>query len=330
MNHRPTPPLSEPAPLPLSSQPEHPIPYRSPDPTREVSVSLKIGRTSVMLYANRYRKPSHGTPGGSVQEYMGSFSVHATAIPPAFDALLRQATSGRPDRYRALVERLQERVLEPARLRAQARQREQQGNHLMGLLTFARQQLDAATEVPDAVSHLTLPSVREAVDLVVTGALRLQVPAVEAVPDAGMTPEEADISSTRDAALMEVSEDTTVESAEQRLQALLVTINDACAEVAAMMPEAAKRFRRGHPFEQETVNGVQQLWFRSSDAIAALNGRGPLKRPKVWDVLRSQVFPSAMAEAPAEAACESPELAPVEQTAGLPLELPAASPSATQ
>lgn len=330
MNHRPTPPLSEPSPLPLSSQPEHPIPYRSPDPTGEVSVSLKIGRTSVMLYANRYRKPSHGTPGGSVQEYMGSFSVHATEIPPAFDALLCQATSGRPERYRALVERLQERVLEPARLRAQARQREQHRDHLMGLLTFARQQLDAAAEVPDAGSHLTLPSVREAVALVLTRALRLQVAAVEPEPEAGTAHDEADNSAMRDAPSVEVAEDTTVESAEQRLQVLLATINGACTEVAAMMPEAAKRFRRGYPFEQETVNGVQQLWFRSSDAIAALNGRGPLKRPKVWEALRSQVLPSAAAEAPAKETDESPDLAPVELTAELPWEMPTAPPSTTQ
>lgn len=330
MNNHPAPPPSEPTSLPLSSLPQHPTSNSATNLTREVSVSLKIGRTSVMLYANRYRKPSHGTPGGSVQEYIGSFSVHATEIPPTFDALLRQATSGRPERYRALVERLQERVLEPARLRAQARHREHERDHLMGLLAFARQQLDAAAEVPDAVSHLTLPSVRETVDLVVTLAQRLQVAAVEPEPEADKAPDEADNSATRDAAFVGVAKDTTVESDEQRLQALLATINDACVEIVSMMPEAAKRFRRGHPFEQETVDRVRQLWFRSSDAIAALNGRGPLKRPKVWDVLRSQVFPSAMTEAPGEAPGESPELAPVEQTAGLPLELPAASPSATQ
>lgn len=58
------------------------------------SVSLKIGRASVMLYANSYRKPTAVSAGCSTQEYLGSFSVHATEIPPVFDALLRQATSG--------------------------------------------------------------------------------------------------------------------------------------------------------------------------------------------------------------------------------------------
>jgi len=58
-----------------------------------------------------------------------------------------------------------------------------------------------------------------------------------------------------------------------------------------MMPEAAKQFRRGYPFQEHTVDLVRQLWFNSSDAIAALNGRGQLKRPKVWESLRSEVLP---------------------------------------
>ena len=81
---------------------------------------------------------------------------------------------------------------------------------------------------------------------------------------------------------------------------LLMRINGACQEISAMMPEAADQFRRGHPFQDYTVELVRQLWFDSSDAIAALNGRGQLKRPKMWDALRAELatLPTAQAVHP--------------------------------
>ena len=85
------------------------------------SVSLKIGSTSVMLYANCYRKPNDGASGFSTQEYLGSFSVNATEVPTEFDALLRQATAGRPQRYLELHERIKTRVLEPIPLHTSPR-----------------------------------------------------------------------------------------------------------------------------------------------------------------------------------------------------------------
>ena len=80
------------------------------------SASLKLSRTSVMLYENGYERLPDGRA-ASTQRYLGSFPRSATDIPPKFDALLREATRWRPGRYQALLERIQREVLEPARLR---------------------------------------------------------------------------------------------------------------------------------------------------------------------------------------------------------------------
>lgn len=133
----------------------------------DVSASLKIGRISVKLYAIVYLNPADGARGGTLREYVAWFSAHATEIPIAFDAVLRMMTFRRPERYRALVARLRVHVLEPARLRAQARQRQQQRDHLMELPTFARQPLGAADVEPDSESHLAHPSMRQGLNLLV-------------------------------------------------------------------------------------------------------------------------------------------------------------------
>ena len=248
-----------------------------------------------MLYRNEYLKPSGNRPGCSVQEYLGSFSVHATEIPPAFDALLRQATSGRPERYQALVERLEERVLAPARERHAEQLRQQQRDHILGLLGFAQQQLHAVGDMPDAAAHLTAPEVLGAVTQVVHSAQRLQVMPKVASPGIGLetgdTPAVASSTASGTEPVEAPAEENDAESPEERLQMLLMRINGACQEISSMMPEAAKQFRRGYPFQDQTVELVRQLWFNSSDAIAALNGRGQLKRPKVWESLRSEVLP---------------------------------------
>ena len=87
---------------------------------------------------------------------------------------------------------------------------------------------------------------------------------------------------------------------------LLMRINGACQEISSMMPEAARQFRRGYPFQDHTVELVRQLWFNSSDAIAALNGRGQLKRPKVWESLRAEVLSGAPSPQTPEASCGVP------------------------
>ena len=80
------------------------------------SASLKLSRTSVMLYENGYERLPDGRA-ASTQRYLGSFPRSATDIPAKFDALLREATRGQPGRYQTLLERIQREVLEPARRR---------------------------------------------------------------------------------------------------------------------------------------------------------------------------------------------------------------------
>ena len=327
MTHHTNPPLHDRFDSGLASPlpPQHACstPGRSAPAIDGASVSLKIGRTSVMLYRNEYLKPAGNRPGCSVQDYLGSFSVHATEIPPAFDALLRRATSGRPERYRALLERLEERVLAPARRRHAEQLRQQQHDHILGLLGFAQQQLQAVSAVPDPLTHLVAAEVRDAVAQVVHSAQQLQVmpgtafPATS--PEAGDTPARESNTASGVAPVEPPDEAPDVKTPEERLQALLMRINGACQEISSMMPEAAKQFRRGYPFQDQTVELVRQLWFNSSDAIAALNGRGQLKRPKVWETLRAEVLSGAPSPQTPEASCCVPPGSPH----GTPADAPA-------
>lgn len=77
---------------------------------------------------------------------------------------------------------------------------------------------------------------------------------------------------------------------EAKLERHLRAIESACDEVVALMPESARHFKRGYEFRPETVRQVQRVWFKASDAIAALNGRQPLKRPKNWEPMRDRVL----------------------------------------
>ena len=248
------------------------------------SVSLKIGRTSVMLYANRYRKAADGRPGYSVQEYLCSFSVNSTDIPPEIDALLRQVTCGKPARYRELIERLTYRVLEPARQRLLERQQEQQKQHALALLGFANDQLEHLGLSGVQAAHLADPQVQEALRGVLNNAQSLLTPLKE--------PSSPPLVCSGSHSPAQLPDEQQLDDAEpeKRLRQLLKQINAASAELAGLMPESARKFRRGHAFEDSTVELVRQLWFRTSDAVAALGGRTQLRRPKQWDHLRGQVM----------------------------------------
>ena len=89
------------------------------------AVTLKINRTSVMLYACHYVRLPEGV-GATVQTYLGSFPVTATEVPPKFAALLREATLGRPERYQTLMQRITDEVLLPARARREREAAERQ------------------------------------------------------------------------------------------------------------------------------------------------------------------------------------------------------------
>lgn len=248
------------------------------------SVSLKIGRTSVMLYANGYRKDAGAGHGQSVQEYLASFSVNATQIPPQFDALLRQLTCLQPERYGQLVERLTQRVLEPARQRALDKQRVQQKQQTLAVLGFALQQLQGLQAAAE-------PEVQRAVAEVLSVAQGLLTPesGLVPVPSAGVTAVDA---AAEGAVVqpMAAGEQVQHKQPEERLAELLALTNVHLTEMASLMPESARKFRKGYAFKESTVARVREFWFRASDAVAALGGRGQLRRPKSWEHLREQVM----------------------------------------
>jgi hypothetical protein len=83
------------------------------------------------------------------------------------------------------------------------------------------------------------------------------------------------------------------ESAESKLLRLLHAIETACDEIVTLMPQSAQHFPKGHVFKDETVRQAQRIWFKSADAIAAMNGRQQLKRPKNWEPRRATAFGKA-------------------------------------
>ena len=104
------------------------------------AVTLKINKTSVMLYACIYVRLPEGV-GATVQTYLGSFPVTATEVPPKFAALMREATLGRPDRYQELMVRITNNVLEPARARLEREAVERQRVAITQALAWATQAL---------------------------------------------------------------------------------------------------------------------------------------------------------------------------------------------
>lgn len=99
------------------------------------AVTVKINKTSVMLYASRYQD------GASVQRYLASFPITATEVPAGFEVLLRQATRRRPERYQALMARITQQALVPARARRERVEAERQRAAVAQALAWATQAL---------------------------------------------------------------------------------------------------------------------------------------------------------------------------------------------
>lgn len=140
-------------------------------PIQPCSVTLKISKSSVMLYANRYLR-HEGEPGATAQQYLASFATRCTDIPPAFDAILRQATAGQPGRYRQLCQRIEERVLVPARRQAQAEALKKSWVQLAQYLEDATEQLQQAQDLPHFDELIAHPAMQVAVQILVGQARR--------------------------------------------------------------------------------------------------------------------------------------------------------------
>lgn len=236
------------------------------------SVTLKINKTSVMLYANRYLKlPDQG--GATVQAYLGSFPVTACEVPAKFEALLRGATEGRPERYQALMRRITDDVIVPARLEKEREEIHRRRLAIGNALRWARKNLAELPEMPFYATHIGSPELQSLLkDL--HGEFD-HLAADIALPEQA-TPEDKSNESKK--------------VAEEKLQRLLETVELACAEIVALMPEATKAFKRSYVFQPQTLAQVQRLWFRTSDAVAALSARRQLRRPRLWGTLRAKVL----------------------------------------
>ncbi len=234
----------------------------------KISVTLKINKSSVMLYSSQYVKLT-GQGGATAQRYLGSFPVTATEVPASFESLLREGTRGRPERYRALMLRIENEVLVPAKIRKEQEERQRSRDAIVNAMTWAAQNLRAIPEMSHYATHIGRPDLQ----VVLTGLL-----------------EETKLLSRDIQQPKPERPATVIEDPEEKLKRLLAVVEVACTEIAALMPESAQNFKRGHGFQSETVERVQRLWFRTSDAIAALSARSQLRRPRQWSNLRSTVF----------------------------------------
>ena len=249
----------------------------NPGPTKgSFSVTLKFNATAVMLYRNIYIARSGKHKGISAQEFLCSFSIHKTEIPPEFHTQLRLATTGQPKRYEELIQRIHTRAIEPARRRQQERERLEQLDQMRGWVTFAQQQIQQATSCDYRDAHLSDAHIQQRVRELLHEAQRLLVP-----PPALATKTQAA---------------SDFNQPEHKLHALLETINHACKQIHDMVPLAGGHFGRGYEFAPETIAQVQQLWFNTSDAVAVLNQRQQFIRPSGWSQMRHKVMPSDTGE----------------------------------
>lgn len=236
------------------------------------SVSLKINRTSVMLYANRYVRLPDGS-GASSQAYLASFPITATELPVAFESLLRAATTGRPERYQALRQRIDVEVLIPARQREAEETARRNLQGIENALRWAAQNLEAIHCLPAYNDLIDRPELQRLLanllDTSATLASNMQPGMQTETPTPPAEPNPLP---------------------EQRLQALMTNLENTCLEIGALLPESAQIFKRGHIFERETVALVKRLWFRTSDVIARLGSRGQFRRPAGWSALRLSVL----------------------------------------
>lgn len=253
-----------------------------PNPSTN-SVTLKINKTSVMLYANQYLRLPDGR-GASSQIYLGSFPKTATEMPASFEQKLREYTAGRQERYFSLCERIENEVLIPARIRHRQEAADRHRRELNNALQHVLWGLRNIREMPGYPIYATSAEFQQLLPTL----QREMASLLELVPSSPAL-------------------ESPSETAEEKLQRLLDTANSACAEIAALMPTAARGFKRGYHFAEETLLRVRKFWYRSSDAVAALSARKQFRRPTNWTALRAEKLPGTVAKT-VEAA---PEIRPV-------------------
>lgn len=236
------------------------------------SVSLKINRTSAMLYANKYVRLPNGS-GASSQTYLASFPVSATDLPKEFESILRSATVGRPERYKALIERIETEVLIPARRRAAEELARRNLIALENALNWATQNVTAIPEMQAYNELIEHPVPQRLLAKLDEATYRL----VSRIKPNAQT-------------VLQTANTANPTTAEERLKTLLTNLEDICLEIGTLLPESAQAFKRGYVFDEETVSLVQRNWFRTSDVIARLGSRAQFRRPAGWSALRASIL----------------------------------------
>lgn len=244
------------------------------------SVSLKFSMSSVMLYENRYLPAADGRPGASAQIYVASFSTSESELPTGFEAKLRQLTENAPERYHALVSRIEERVLEPKRAKRKADEVER----ALMATTFALERasvsvirvaesVKAGQVVPRDDTRIAAGALIQAIERL--GAA-MQIPTATATPVMPLAVEQT-------AVLPTLGKD----APERRLLRLLELAHQTNADLRVALEQVPKG--RAFRFQDSTVRTWQQLWFSTADMQSALTSRAALSRPRGWSELRERV-----------------------------------------
>lgn len=236
------------------------------------SVTLKINKTSVMLYANLYLRLADRR-GASSQIYLSSFPKTATEIPSKFEDILRESTVGRPARYFAIRERIENEVLIPARKWIAEEQARQNLNAINNALTWSKENMTTILNMSDYDKLIELPEPQQLLVNLGDACNRLTSRIKPSVPV--------------------VAQNSALDNAttgEGRLKTLLADLENICLEIGRLLPESAQAFKRGYVFDEETVSLVKRNWFRASDVIARLGSRAQFRRPAGWSALRATVL----------------------------------------
>jgi hypothetical protein len=165
--------------------------------------------------------------------------------------------------------RIENEVLVPAKIRREQEERQSSREAVVNAMQWAAQNLRAIPEMSHYATHIGRPDLQVALKALLDESARMSRDIQQPKPERPAT---------------------VIEDPEEKLKRLLAVVEVACTEIAALMPESAQNFKRGHGFQSETVERVQRIWFRTSDAIAALSARSQFRRPGQWSNLRSTVL----------------------------------------
>lgn len=213
-----------------------------PNTTRPTpSSTLKISGRSVMLYRSEYDRATKATR----QQYLGGFSRSLTAIPQRFLKLL-EANTRDPKKLHAMLVRIENEVLEPARARAAEADKQ-------------RRNLDAIAPVVEA-----------------RRAMNRAARCVESAPDCEeLSAELGRLKQAYEQVLLAKPLDANRDDVALRA---FEALGAACEQVVEAQQSMPRRTAPTH----EAVNAWQRTWYQYQDMLSAVTRRSAFKRPAGW------------------------------------------------